>query len=227
MPSAADDEPRVALLRELADPLRLRVIDRLAVAGPTSVSRLAGELGASLPQLSNHLRRLREAGLVAVRREGRQAVYELADPGLEPLLVLLDSLTGRTLSRTEEHHERPELPSRTCYEHLAGRIGVDLYRRLRERGAVVGRPDGIVDLGPDGPGTFARLGLDVGAIEPGRRRFAYECLDASERAPHLAGALGDAVATALIGRGWVEREPGSRVIRLTGRGRSGLARALA
>jgi hypothetical protein len=62
----------------------------------------------------------------------------------------------------------------------------------------------------------------VGAVEPGRRRLAFECLDATERAPHLAGALGDALAAALTDRGWVQREPGSRVIHLTRSGRRGL-----
>src|SRR5438270_11934335 len=94
------DDPRAALLRELADPIRLRVLDRLAMDGPATVSRLAAEMQLGMPNLSNHLRRLREAGLVTVRRAGRQAVYELVDPGLEPLLVLLDSLTGRVLERS-------------------------------------------------------------------------------------------------------------------------------
>lgn len=94
----AASDPRVALLKELADPLRLRVVDRLGHAGPATVSRLAAELGVGLPQLSNHLRRLRNAGLVAVRRSGRQAIYELADPGLQQLLPLLDSITGRVLA---------------------------------------------------------------------------------------------------------------------------------
>src|SRR5690349_4281000 len=88
-------DPRVALLKELADPLRLRVVDRLGHDGPATVSRLAAELDVPLPQLSNHLRRLREARLVTVERSGRQAIYSLADPGLEALLPLLDRVTGR------------------------------------------------------------------------------------------------------------------------------------
>src|SRR5579884_3753055 len=111
-----DGDPRVALLKELADPVRLRVIDRLGHAGPATVSRLAAELGASLPQLSNHLRRLRDAGLVEVRRSGRQAVYELADPGLQQLLPLLDSITGRVLESTSGDSSTAQVPSRACYD---------------------------------------------------------------------------------------------------------------
>ncbi len=210
-------DPRVDLLKELADPLRLRVVDRLGHGGPATVSRLAAELGVPLPQLSNHLRRLREARLVAVERDGRQAIYSLADPGLEALLPLLDRITGRV---AEPDPDAAEVPSRTCYDHLAGRIGVALYRGLLERDAVRERPDGLVELGPAAPETFRKLGVEVAAVEQGRQRLAFECLDATERAPHLAGALGDALAAALIDRGWVVRD--GRTIELSRRGATGL-----
>jgi DNA-binding transcriptional ArsR family regulator len=215
-------DAQAALLRELADPLRLRVVNRLLHTGPATVSRLGGELGVPLPQLSNHLKRLREAELVSVERSGRQAVYALADPGLEVLLPLLDRMTGRRAARAPD---ADSIPSRTCYDHLAGRIGVGLYRALRERGALSDRPDGGVDLGPQAGAAFGALGVDAAAVRPGRRRFAFECLDATEREPHLAGALGDALAEALIGRGWVRREDG-RTIALTPAGKRGLRAAL-
>jgi DNA-binding transcriptional ArsR family regulator len=223
------DDPRIALLKELVDPLRLRVIDRLGHGGPATVSRLAAELGVSLPQLSNHLRRLRDAGLVSVRRSGRQAIYELADPGLEQLLPLLDSITGRVLAEASPSSEggaAPRLPSRTCYEHLGGEIGVALYRALRERDALRPHADGMVELGPAAGEAFAALGVDVETLRPGRQRMAFECLDSTERAPHLAGALGDALAAALIRRRWITRRPDSRVIAVTPSGARGLRAAV-
>jgi DNA-binding transcriptional ArsR family regulator len=220
------DDPRIGLLKELADPLRLRVIDRLGHAGPATVSRLAAELGVSLPQLSNHLRRLRDAGLVSVRRSGRQAIYELADPGLQQLLPLLDSITGRVLAETSPDAPAPRVPSRTCYEHLGGEVGVAVYRGLCERDALRPRADGMVELGPSAGETFAALGVDVDALKPGRQRLAFECLDSTERVPHLAGALGDAVADALVHRRWIRRTPDSRVIALTPSGVRGLHAAL-
>jgi DNA-binding transcriptional ArsR family regulator len=214
-------DPRVALLKELSDPLRLRVIDRLGHGGAATVSRLAAELDVPLPKLSNHLRRLREAGLVAVERDGRQAVYALADPGLQALLPLLDRITGRVADPVPD---AAGLPSRTCYDHLAGRIGVTLYRGLLARDALRERPDGLVDLGPAAPATFTKLGVDLDAVEAGRQRLAFECLDATWRAPHLAGALGDALAAGLIEKGWIRREEGGRMIELTRRGATGLRR---
>jgi DNA-binding transcriptional ArsR family regulator len=220
------DDPRVALLRELADPLRLGVVDRLGHGGPATVSELADGLGVALPTLSNHLRRLREAGIVSVERTGRHAVYALADPGVEALLPLLDRLT---------HRAGPAPPSveplsdfrraRTCYDHLAGDLGVSVYAALRERDAVRDRPDGTVEIGPGGPATFSALGVEVDAAADERRRFAFECFDATEHAPHLAGALGGALAAALAARGWTE--PGrDRVVRVTGLGARGLRQAL-
>jgi DNA-binding transcriptional ArsR family regulator len=214
-------DPRAALLKELSDPLRLRVVDRLGQAGPATVSRLAGELGVPLPQLSNHLRRLREAGLVSVRRSGRQAVYELADPGLQQLLLVLDSVTGRVVSRIAPDRGPTGVPSRTCYDHLGGRIGVALYDGLRDREALRSRPDGVVELGPAAHDVLKSVGVDA-AIRPQRQRFAFECLDATEQAPHLGGALADALADALIDRGWIERATEGRVIRLTSPGRRAL-----
>jgi DNA-binding transcriptional ArsR family regulator len=224
--SDVSKDPRIALLKELADPLRLRVVDRLGHGGPATVSRLAAELDVPLPQLSNHLRRLREASLVSVERSGRQAVYALADPGLQQLTVMLDSVTGRVLDQAGGRKPTSGVPSRTCYDHLGGEIGVAIYRGLRERDALRPRADGMVDLGPAADDVLGGLGVDVDDIAPGRQRLAFECLDATERAPHLAGALGDAVAAALIRRRWIRRTPDSRVIALTPGGVRGLRKAL-
>ena len=191
---------RVALLKALAHPLRLGVVDRLAQRGPAPVSRLAVELEASLPDVSAALRQLREAGAVVAERQGRSAVYALA-PHVDRFPLLLDRIAGA--------QPPPRVrggPSRTCYDHLAGPVGVALYRELLARGAVAAREDGVVDvLDWD---LLAPYGVE--RVERGRRRLAFECLDATEHAAHLAGALGDAVAEAFFARGWVAR---------TGRGR--------
>jgi DNA-binding transcriptional ArsR family regulator len=218
-------DPRISLLKELADPLRLRVIDRLG-NGPASVSELANHFDVPLPQLSNHLKRLRDARLVKVTRTGRSAIYELADPGLEALLPLLDSITGRVAPAAGDGGDDDFAEARTCYGHLAGRLGVSIYAALVERDAVRARPDGIVDLGPAAGETFGTLGVDPSRVEPGRRRLAFECLDVTQRKPHLAGALGDAITDSLEQRDWIERDQHDRLVRITARGRRGLQRAL-
>jgi DNA-binding transcriptional ArsR family regulator len=206
-------DARVELLKALAHPLRLRVVDRLGHRGPAPVSRLAAELDATLPELSNGLRQLREAGVVVASQEGRQVVYALTD---DRLPALLDRLVGERPAP-----ERSGL-SRTCYDHLAGPLGVSLYRGLVARGTLVGAADGTVSVAD--PQALAELG--IGVVVPGRRRLAFECLDATEHAAHLAGALGDALAAALLERGWVERVGTGREVRVTPAGARGLEPAL-
>src|SRR4051794_7824356 len=216
--------PRVAILKELAEPLRLRVVDRLGQGGPATVSQLGEELGVPLPQLSNHLRRLREARLVTVQRTGRHAVYALADPALQALLVTLDRVAG-LVTPSPPRAESDRLRGRTCYAHLGGAVGVDAYAALLERDALRALPDGTVELGPAAPEVLAGLGVDVAALGHERRRLAFECFDAREHAPHLAGEVGDAIAAALAARGWTE-PAGDRDVRVTPAGAAGLAGAL-
>ena len=185
---------RVEFLKALAHPLRLRVVDRLGHRGPAPVSQLAVELDATLPELSNGLRQLRDAGIVVAERDGRQMVYALAD---DRLPALLDKLVPASPVPARVS------PSRTCYDHLAGPLGVALYRGLVARGALVPAADGTVAARRRSGAAGARRG----AVEPGRRRLAFECLDATERRPHLAGALGDAL-DGPVRAWWIER--GSR-----------------
>jgi DNA-binding transcriptional ArsR family regulator len=207
---------RVGLLKALAHPLRLRVVDRLGHRGPAPVSRLAVELGASLPDLSNGLRQLRAAGIVVSAREGRQVIYALADDALP---ALLDRLLAGHASPSAA--DAPPARSRTCYDHLAGPLGVGLYRALVAAGALASASDGTVSV--ERSDVLASLG--IGPVDAGRRRLAFECLDATEHAAHLAGALGDAVTDALFERKWVERTSG-REVRLTPAGAAGLQAAL-
>ncbi len=213
-------DPRITLLKDLADPIRLRVIDRLTNQGPATVTQLADELQVALPQLSNHLRRLRAAKLVNGTRHGRQVVYALSDPGLELLPPLLDSIAGRVHGPAQPIES--ETPSRTCYQHLGGAIGVGIYQALRDRKALVARPDGVVAVGPEANDVFACLGIDPGRIDARRQRFAFECLDATQRRPHLAGALGDALAQSLTEHSWIDRAADGRDYVLTPGGEDAL-----
>jgi DNA-binding transcriptional ArsR family regulator len=219
------DDPRIPLLKELADPVRLNAIDMLSNVGSASVSEIAAHLHVSLPQLSNHLRRLRDAGLVTMQREGRQVIYALADPGLEALMPLLDGLTGR-VAPAPERTQGEFSTARRCYDHLAGRLGVSLYDALAERDAIQPQPDGSVELGPQAARVLGSIGVDVETLEAGRRRFAFGCLDVTERRAHLGGALGEAVFAAAVAKGWVEPAGDRRALTVTPAGTRGLKRAL-
>jgi hypothetical protein len=113
--------------------------------------------------------------------------------------------------------------ARTCYDHLAGRLGVGLTEALVEHEALLTR-DESYELTAAGESTLARLGVDVAAARARRRSFARACVDWSERRPHLAGALGAALADALLLAGWVGRRRSDRGLLVTARGRVELLR---
>jgi DNA-binding transcriptional ArsR family regulator len=183
-----------AVARELADPVRLHVLQLLASEGPCTASRLADEIGVTAPRLGNHLARLREAGLVTVEHTGRHAIYRLTDGGLGDVLTPLLRYAG----------------------YVAGLLGVRLFGHLVERGAVQ-RPDGRTGelaLGPD-PAALLELGVDPLDGAAPRRKIATACLDRTYRLPHLGGRLGGTILAALVRQGWVEQVPDSRVLLLT------------
>ena len=189
------------------------------------MSELMTATSAEQSRLSNHLAVLRNRNLVRTTRQGRQVVYELRDSAVGRLVESLGQI-GRVTPRTAK--TAPIARARTCYDHLAGRLGVALFRVLVERGALRTRRQarGDVELGPDAPRVFRRLGVDVEAVKQERRQLATACLDWTERQPHLGGALGAAVWAELLACGWIERRPGTRAVVVTAAGVRGLRRTV-
>jgi hypothetical protein len=107
---------------------------------------------------------------------------------------------------------------RSCYDHLAGRVAVELATRLETSRVIRPRGERDYELGPDGRAWFGRLGVDTDALHGSRRSFARRCLDWTERKPHLAGALGAALFSRLLALGWIAPLPRTRALRITHRG---------
>jgi DNA-binding transcriptional ArsR family regulator len=218
------DSPASAA-QALADPIRFTMLARL-LEGPATVADLVSVAGASQPNVSNHLALLREQGLVRGRRIGRQVEYEVANPAVAQAVEALMAIAGPT--RRADRASAPLARARTCYDHLAGVLGVAVLDALVELDAV-SRPDpskGTIRLGDAAGRTFERLGVDVEEARRARRRFAYGCLDWTERRPHLGGSLGAAVCEQFLRRGWVRRRNGSRAVTLTSDGRRILSTVL-
>jgi len=215
-----------AIAQALADPIRFKILERLT-DGPAAVSELVLLTGEAQPTVSNHLAVLRERGLVGATRIGRQRVYEVADPSVSQLVESLIVIAGRGPTKVEMS---PSLArARTCYDHLAGRLGVALFDTLVARRAIdqpTVRYRGPVGLGPEGPAVFGGLNIDLDEVRLERRQFATACGDWSERKPHLGGALGAALWARSLERGWVVRKPGSRIVVVTEKGRRGFAKSL-
>jgi DNA-binding transcriptional ArsR family regulator len=211
------------LSRALGDPIRVRILARL-LEGPATVADLVAHTDSTQPNVSNHLAVLRNQGLVRGERTGRQVRYRLGSAPVAQLVEAIDAIVGAG-DRPSPHSALAE--ARTCYDHLAGRLGVMVLEALVREGAI-GRPrrDGVIDLGPRAAEVFGRLAIDFAGAAKARRRFGFACLDWTEHRAHLGGALGAALAGRFIEAEWLQRQPETRALLLTSVGRRGLRRAL-
>jgi len=223
MPGDHSDAAEIA--SAFSDPLRLAVLQRL-IEGPATVSDIVEATGESQPKVSNHLSVLRERNLVTARRSGRQIVYRLRNPSVAQVVESLLALTGPAKGRPTA--ETPIALARTCYDHLAGKLGVALLDALVARGALKGAPsaNGDLTLTDDAAEVFADLGVDTEERTRSRRRRAFACLDWTERRPHLGGALGAALLRRVVDEGWIVRDATSRAVHVTAKGKRALKRHL-
>ncbi len=207
----------------LADPVRVAILMALSDGREMSAGELALVAGVAAPTASAHLSKLAQAGLIGMRRESRHRFYRLVRPELTHVMEALAVLAPEATPRTHRQARlgRAVRAGRTCYDHLAGGLGVLLTQALIERGAL--RPVGRqFELMPEGETFLCEIGLDVAAARASRRAFAPACLDWSERVPHVAGALGAALLSILFEKGWLARASGSRAVQVTAAGRRGL-----
>jgi DNA-binding transcriptional ArsR family regulator len=211
----------------LGEPTRAAMLDALMDGGAHPAGELARRAGVSPSTASGHLARLLAGGLVTCEANGRERRYRLASPETAEALEVLALLAPAPEIRSLRAANRSEAlrTARTCYDHLAGRLGVAVTDALVERGALL-RRDVSFELTPVGKTVLGRLGVDIAAARARRRSFARSCLDWSERRPHLAGALGAEVAEALTSRGWFQRRPHDRALTITCAGAAGLQREL-
>ncbi|MFR9795184.1 ArsR/SmtB family transcription factor [Streptomyces sp. MS06] len=236
------DIARAAAL--IADPSRARMLKCLADGRALPASALAGEAGVGAATASAHLAKLVGAGFVTVARQGRHRYYRLAGPdvgaALEALALIAPPLPLTSLKQS--NRTKALYRSRSCYDHLAGQLGVGLMRSLLERGVLTGY-DGIhraeqavrdrpASYGHDvryrltaaGREHLRELGVDADRLPPRRPAIRY-CVDWSERRHHLAGGLGAVLTSRLFELGWVRRGAGPRVVHLTDSGAEGVERA--
>ena len=213
----------------LAEPTRAAMLTALLDDRPLAAGELARLAGVSAATASAHLARLLDGGLVTVVRQGRHRYYRLAGPQVAAVMEALAHLSPSTpvCSLRQSQDAAALAEARTCYDHLAGRAGVALLDALLARG-LLAAPQ--AHTGParfevtvDGLATLDAFGIDIGALERARRRFAGACLDWTERKPHLNGALGAAITERLLSLRWIERGSRRRAVKVTPAGAEGLA----
>ena len=227
-PGAFPHEPRIARVAALlADPARSRMLAYLMDGQFASAGELAQAASVTAATASGHLARLLEAGLLNCEPRGRHRYYRLADPEVAHALEALALVAERSSHEsTWAHPARQRLRlARCCYHHLAGELGVRLFDALRAARALQDGPDGLA-LTPAGHRWLAQLGM--APPEPtGKRRFAYPCLDWSERRDHLAGQLADALLAHCLAQDWLRRSEGRALVLTPGGQRDLLPRLTA
>ncbi|WP_433358949.1 ArsR/SmtB family transcription factor [Streptosporangium sp. CA-115845] len=218
--------PLAALAALLADDTRARFCLALLDGRAWSAGELAAHAGVAASTASEHLSRLIGGGLLTEERQGRHRYVRLAGPGVAQLIEDLAAHAGagaqpatlRAASAT-----RALAAARTCYDHLAGRLGVMINDALLARSLL--RQDAGFALSDAGLSWFA---TELGVCLPvgGRRLLARPCLDWTERRHHLAGTAGAVLCATALERGWVSRIGSGRALAVTAAGQQALARLL-
>lgn len=203
----------------IADPSRALMLQALADGRARPAGELARFAGVSPQTASAHLSRLLAGRLLAVHQQGRHRYYRLRDQRVAEILELMAALTLSSikgLPGAAGPSSRDLRFARSCYKHLAGRVGVAITEALCAKGFLREENDGY-ELLPGGERWFAAMEIDPYATRSGP--LTRRCLDWSERRYHLGGSLGSALATRLLELQWLTRRREPRTLRLTERGR--------
>jgi DNA-binding transcriptional ArsR family regulator len=208
------------------DPARAGMLHALMDGRALTASELARVAGVTAQTASSHLARMVGVGLLKVEKQGRHRYHRLASPAvarmMESIMQVASDLEPPRPRLTVGPRDAALRAARTCYDHLAGRLGVALADALVAQGFAELESDAGV-LTERGLTFLARIGIDASRLSaPAGRRtsrvLCRPCLDWSERRPHLAGAVGAALCAISLERGWVRRMPGTRAVAVTPKG---------
>jgi DNA-binding transcriptional ArsR family regulator len=217
------DSPYIAEIGALiGDPARANILTALMDGRALTASELAYQARVSPQTTSSHLARLLEGGLIALEKQGRHRYYRLAKPAVAELL---ETMMG--LAQADPPRHRPKAKgddairkARTCYDHVAGRLGVALAKQLTKRGQVI-LSERETRVTKAGERFLGELGIDLEPLKEQRRPLVRSCLDWSERQPHVAGGVGAALAQRFFDLGWVKRPREGRGLIVTPAGLRG------
>jgi DNA-binding transcriptional ArsR family regulator len=218
-----NDEGRAvsSIAAAIGEPARARMLFCLMDGGARTSTELAAIAGVSPSTASVHLTRLKSEGLVKAVAQGKHRYYSLDGASVADALEALSVLAGGTRQKFVSSTPVRLRAARSCYDHLAGTVGVMLHERLIVLGwldAGTAR-DATYEVTPAGAKAFEALGIDLDATRALRRRFACACLDWSERRPHLGGALGAALLNVARKKRWVSQDLDGRALTVTRTGR--------
>lgn len=218
------DGPHIARVGALVgDRARAEILTALTAGQALTAGELAEAAGVTKQTISSHLGKLLGARLIAVVKQGRHRYFRLADPDVAQLIESLMGVAYRSGAvRVRRSPAEPALrKARTCYDHLAGELGVLVFDALHRRHLLCSVA-GELRLTESGHRFWSNFGIDTAALGRGPRPLCRDCLDWSARRHHLAGALGAALLERCFERGWARRAKGSRVVHFTAAGEGSL-----
>jgi DNA-binding transcriptional ArsR family regulator len=221
---AMSNVPQLAEVAALVgDPARANMLCALLGGRALTATELAFAAGVTPQTTSGHLGKLSAARLLVQMKQGRHRYYRLAGPHVGQML---ESIMTVALAAPQRFQPRSQLDdklrhARTCYDHIAGVLGVGLAERLTEREHIV-LGDEAGEVTPAGAEFLGKLGVDLTNARSKRRLFCRPCLDWTERRPHIGGAVGAALASRCFDLKWIERVRDGRALTITPVGRRGL-----
>jgi DNA-binding transcriptional ArsR family regulator len=206
----------------VGDPARATMVSALLDGRARTASELAGAARVTAQTASTHLAKLTEAGLLSVARAGRHRYFRLASPTVVDMIdgIVAVALAKRPRYRPLSRRARALSAARICYDHLAGRLSVDVTDACATRAYLVLGAE-AAEITWAGTRFFTAFGIELSARRSRRRHVCRLCLDWTERRPHIAGAVGAALTRRYFDLGWLRRLKDSQAVVVTPVGRRG------
>ena len=217
--------PDISVVASLVvDPARANMLTALLSGRALTASELAQEAGITPQTASSHLAKLEAGGLIEAEKQGRHRYYRLSRAEVAEAVEALMAVAAVGPKRYRPTGPKDDAMrlARTCYDHLAGRLGVAMADALCGGGHVV-LSEGVGLVTETGERFLASFGIDFGAPAKAKRPLCRCCIDWSERRPHLAGRLGAALLDRTLALNWIGRVSNSRTMKITAAGERGFA----
>ena len=206
----------------IAEPVRAAILTALLDDRARCAGELARAANTSAQSASMHLSQLLAGGLLKVMQQGRHRYYSIASRHVAHAVEALVTISTAPSFKPASNN-RDLCYARTCYDHLAGELAVNLTVMMEQKRFLVPCGEREYEVTPAGEKFLALWQIDAGSPRATRRPFARRCLDWTERRYHLAGALGAAICGKFLERRWITREKTTRIVHLSLNGRRELA----
>jgi DNA-binding transcriptional ArsR family regulator len=200
------------------EPARAAIIWELFEGKPVTAGELAIAANITPQSASSHLKKLVQAGILAVHKQGKHKYFVYAKPEIAMVVETLGNVFA--IPKELNREQREVRAARSCYDHLAGVAGVFVTEALLKKGFIKDHPDHIKEFAvtQDGSNWFEELGINTEQLKTVKRPLALKCIDWTEKRPHLAGSLGAALLQYFLKEGWFRRIYQKRNLQITSKG---------